>query len=114
MPGDLARAGGIAVGGLPWPYGGHGRPAARPRTGTLGHAQRPLPPAAKQLAELDRGLLAHEHVQLVAGFHDGRAARRDGALPAHHHVEQRLARKAELAHGAPDDGVAAAYRELDR
>ena len=73
----------------------------------------PVAPAPQQLAELDRGLLADDHVQLVAGLHDRRPARRDRPLPAHHHVEQRLARQPELAHGVADDRVALAHGELD-
>ena len=66
------------------------------------------------VAELDRDLLADEHVQLVAGLDDRRAARRDRAVAAHDHVQQRLAREPELAHRVAHDRVAVAHRELHR
>ena len=74
-----------------------GRLRGRRARALLG-ADRPGAPAAHQLAELDRDLLAHEHVQLVALLDDRRAARRDRALAADDHVQQRLARQPELAH----------------
>ena len=71
-------------------------------------------PAPHQLAELDRDLLADEHVQLVAVLDDRRPARRDRALAADDHVQQRLARQPELAHRVADDRVVGAHRELHR
>ena len=78
-----------------------GRAAARLGPRPLAHAERARAPAPQQLAELHRRLLADDHVQLVAGLHDGRAARRDRPLPAHHHVEQRLARSPSSRTGWP-------------
>src|SRR2546430_2290911 len=81
--------------------GAEHRAAARDRVAALGD-QRSRLPALEQRPELHGDLLAHEHVEAIAGLDERRAARGDRLIAADDDVEQRFAGQAELAHAAAD------------
>ena len=102
-PPTAARPREVAV-AVPSRYGRtlrHGRRAARDRA--RGRGGGPIGPSRQRRMSWStspRALRAHEHVQLVAGEQARRAARRDRLVAAHDHVDDRLARQAEVAHAA--------------
>ena len=57
--------------------------------------------------------VADEHVQLVPGADDGRAARGDRLVAAHDDVHDRLARQPEVADAQPGDRVGLRHRVLE-
>ena len=64
---------------------------------------RPIGPVRQRRSRRVKSTAAsclHQHVQAVAGLDARRAARRDRLPAAHDHVQQRVARQAELAHRA--------------